>query len=173
VGRAEPRRPQAVIDTSFWAAAFQAQLIGYLLRVYEATVPVAVEREVLAPNRRDPRLLYPQQALFQQLRGLMHSAPPDVPQVVGSFGAGERDAISTALHLGTTLLINDRDPARFAQALQVPILYVPDFVVLIRAQGLVTHARARSMIDMAGRMTAPQVVATALTLLDQLQDPES
>jgi predicted nucleic acid-binding protein len=100
----------------------------------------------------------------------MSAAPPDVPQVVGSFGAGERDAISTALHLDATLLINDRDPARYAQALQVPVLYVPDFVVLIRAQGLVTHARARSMVDLACRMTAPEIVTTGLQLLDELKD---
>jgi predicted nucleic acid-binding protein len=163
-------RPSAVIDTSFWSAAFQAQLIGYLLRMFDVTVPPAVEREILAPNRKNPQLLYPQQALFQQLRTLMNSAPGDVPQVVGSFGAGERDAISTALHVQATLLINDRDPARYAQALQVPVMYVPDFVVLIRAQGLVTHARARSMIDLAGRMTAPAVVTTGLLLLDELKD---
>jgi predicted nucleic acid-binding protein len=164
------RRPLAVIDTSFWSAAFQAHLTGHLLRMYEVTVPPGVEREILAPNSKNPRLLYPQQALFQQLRGLMSAAPASVPQAVGSFGAGERDAISTALHLQATLLINDRDPARYAQALQVPVLYVPDFVVLIRSQGLVAHARARSMIDLAGRMTAPEVVATGLALLDELED---
>jgi predicted nucleic acid-binding protein len=171
VGRAGPGPGRsAVIDTSFWAAAFQAQLIGYLLRAFDVTVPPAVEREILAPNRNNPQLLYPQQALFQQLRGLMTSASPDVPQVVGSFGSGERDAISTALHLDATLLINDRDPARYAQALQIRVLHVPDFVVLIRAQGLVTHARARSMIDLAGRMTAPEIVTTGLQLLDELRD---
>lgn len=171
MGRVGPGpRPSAVIDTSFWSAAFQAQLIGYVLRMFDVIVPPAVEQEILTPNRKSPLLLYPQQAVFQQLRGLMSSAPGDVPQVVGSFGAGERDAISTALHLQTTLLINDRDPARYAQALQIPVLYVPDFVVLIRTQGLITHARARSMIDLAGRMTAPPVVTTGLLLLDELKD---
>jgi hypothetical protein len=32
--------------------------------MFEVTVPPAVEREILASNRKNPQLLYPQQALF-------------------------------------------------------------------------------------------------------------
>ena len=166
------RKPQAVLDTSFWATSFQVQLTGYLLRTHELVVPPAVEREILAPNAQQPRLLYPDQALFQQVRGLMTPAPTGVPPAVTTFGAGEREAISVAMHLGVRLLINDHRLAVYARNLQLTAWSVPDFVVRLRAHGLVTDAHARAMLDLCLRTTNAEVVANADRLLDELKEPD-
>ena len=98
----------AVIDTSFWTAAYRAEIIANCFDLYTIVVPPAVDREILAPQAAFPRREYPYATLFRHLRGQMTDAPASAPPL-DRFGAGEAAAISLAREMGALLLINETD----------------------------------------------------------------
>ena len=57
-----------MLDTSFWTIGFKVGLLGYAMRAFSIVVPSAVEAEIRATDARYPQRLYPDTALFEQVR---------------------------------------------------------------------------------------------------------
>lgn len=99
-----------MLDTSFWAVGFKVGLLGCAMRTFSIVVPSAVEAEIRATDPRYPQRLYPDTALFDQVRDQFQSPPDPEPGPLGRFGAGEAAAIALSHSIGAMLLINDRRP---------------------------------------------------------------
>jgi len=159
-----------VLDTSFWTVGVKVGLIGYALRLFEVVVPAAVERELNEPDRWFPGRLYPDTALFQQLRPLMADPPAEEPPPLTVFGGGEA-AIPLAQRLQARVLINDRRPAVFARNLGLIVCTIPDVIVLLRSQELIADHMALAMIATSERHgTSPVLASAARQVLAFLQD---
>lgn len=146
-------------------------LIGYVLRLFEIVVPRAVERELTEEDRLFPGRLYPDTALFQELRPLMHDPPAREPPPLAVFGGGEAAAIPLAQSLQAAILLNDRRPAVFARNLGLTVLTVPDMIVVLRAREFIADHMARAMLAASGRHGAsPALVTAAGRVLDLLRE---
>jgi predicted nucleic acid-binding protein len=132
-------------------------------------VPRAVERELTEVDRLFPGRLYPDTALFQELRVLMRDPPAEEPPPLSVFGGGEAAAIPLAQALQAAILMNDRRPAIFARNLGLTVLTVPDIVVVLRARELIAAHMARAMLAASQRHgTSPALIAIASQVLDSL-----
>ena len=139
------------------------------MRLFDVVVPGAVERELTAPDGLYPGRVYPDAALFQELRSLMRDPPEDEPQPLTVFGGGEAAAIALAQLLQVTVLLNDRRAAGFARNLGLAVLTIPDTIVLLCAQELIPDHMARAMLAASERHgAAPALVAAATQVLDLL-----
>lgn len=126
----------------------------------------------MQPDRAYPGRLYPDTALFQEVRRLMQDPPSTEPRPLGLFGEGEAAAIPLAQQLDAALLINDRRPAGFARSLGVPVFTVPDMVLIAQSQGLVPDHMARAMLAACQQHgTSPDLVAQADEMLSALESP--
>jgi predicted nucleic acid-binding protein len=159
-------RPQAVLDTSFWTVGFKAGLLGYAMGAFRIVVPSAVEAEIRTIDVRYPRRLYPDTALFDQVRGQFESSPNPEPAPLDRFGAGEAGAIALSRSIGALLLINDRRPAEFARNLGLAVVSCPGMVVVARSQDLVSAHMAQAMLRMCAQHgTSPSIIQEASLLL--------
>jgi predicted nucleic acid-binding protein len=159
-----------VLDTSFWTVGFKVGLLGYAMRAFRIVVPSAVEAELRATDRQYPRRLYPDTALFEQLRDQFQSPPDPEPAPFDRFGAGEAAAIALSRATGATLLINDRRPSELARNLGLAVVSCPGMVVLARSQQLIPAHMADAMLRMCAQHgTAPSVVQEASLLLSALE----
>ena len=132
-------------------------------------MPRAVEREITAPDHLYPARIYPDAALFQELRSLMRDPPEVEPPPLAVFGGGEAAAIALAQLLQLTVLVNDRRAAGFARNLGLAVLTIPDTIVPLRSQELIPDHMARAMLAASRRHgTAPTLVAAASPVLDLL-----
>jgi hypothetical protein len=159
-----------VLDTSFWAVGFKVGILGYALRTFTIVVPDHVEAELCHPDALYPTRLYPDSALFEQVRPLLQAPPAPCPPPLGQFGKGEAAAIALAAVHGFALLINDSRPAAFARNMGVAnVVTVPGMVVLARAEGLLGDHQARAMLRACSfHGTSPSLLAEAELLLDAL-----
>src|SRR5206468_3336704 len=132
------RRLPAVLETSFWVAAYRAEVAANLLDFFDAIVPTPVEAEILAREADRPRREYPHATLFRHLRPSMTSPPPDQAAPIPLFGAGEAAAISLARQLRTILLVNERRATVYARNLGIAVVTVPSFVVALRAEAVIS-----------------------------------
>jgi predicted nucleic acid-binding protein len=158
-----------VLDTSFWTVGFKVGILGYALKLYGIVVPGQVEQEIRTPDRRYPQRLYPDTALFDQVRRLLLSPPTPEPPAIARFGVGEAAAIPLAETLGATLLINDRRPAEYARGLGIRVITAPGMVVLARSQEFVaTHVAEAMLRTCAQHGTSPALVQEASLVLSAL-----
>ena len=81
-------RGRAVLETSFWTAAYRAEIAANCLDLFEIVVPRAVEAEIRSIDPADPRREYPSTTLFRHLRGQLLDPPPEVPTPLARFGPG-------------------------------------------------------------------------------------
>ena len=72
-------RIHAVLDTSFWVAAYRAEVAANCLDLFEIIVPRAVEAELLAVQASAPGREYPYATLFRHLRQQMSDPPVEAP----------------------------------------------------------------------------------------------
>lgn len=161
-------RPSGVLDTSFWTAAYRAEVAANSLDYFAIVVPSAVEREILAPQADAPRREYPYATLFRQLRTHMQGPPLAAPPPSTRFGAGEAEAITVAEHLGATLLINERRAEDFARSCGIGVLTVPAFIVVLRIADVISDRAARRKLETIEAITAPASVAAAASALYSL-----
>jgi predicted nucleic acid-binding protein len=163
-------RPVAVLDTSFWSVGFKVGLLGYAMRAFEIVVPRAVEAEIRAVDARYPRRLYPDTALFDQVRDRFQDPPDPEPDPLDRFGAGEAAAIAVARHLGSVVLINDRRPAELARNLGLAVVSCPGLIVLATRQELIANHIAQAMLRMCAQHgTSPVTIKEAMDILQALQ----
>jgi predicted nucleic acid-binding protein len=137
---------------------------------FDIVVPAAVDRELRAPDVVYPSRVYPETALYAQLRPQLLEPPDLEPEPLSLFGAGEAAAISLARRtLGAVLLINDARPAAHARNLGLAVVSVPSMIVIARVQELVPDHVARALLSAAERHgTSPAVVAAAASILDRV-----
>lgn len=158
-----------MLDTSFWTVGFKVGLLGYAMRAFSIVVPGAVEAEIRACDARYPGRLYPDTALFEQVRDQLLAPPDPEPVPFGRFGAGEAAAIALSQQLGATLLINDRRPSEVARNLGLAVVSCPGMIVIARSQQLVPGHMAQAMLRMCAQHgTSPSIVDAASLLLSAL-----
>ncbi len=160
-----------MLDTSFWTIGFKVGLLGYAMRAFGIVVPSAVEAEIRATDTRYPQRLYPDTALFEQVRDQFQSPPDPEPAPLDRFGAGEAGAIALARSMRAALLINDRRPSELARNLGLAVVSCPGMIVLSRSQQLIPPHMAHAMLRMCAQHgTAPSIVQEASLLLAALED---
>lgn len=136
-------RVPAVLDTSFWVAAYRAEIAANSLDLFEIVVPRAVEAEIMAVQAAAPRREYPYATLFRHLRDRMRSAPAQLTDPLPLFGPGEAEAIALARELGVLLLINEHRAADYARNLGTLVVTVPAVIVALRAEDVISDRAAR------------------------------
>ncbi|MGE0541606.1 MAG: hypothetical protein AB7R89_15635 [Dehalococcoidia bacterium] len=164
-------RVAAVLETSFWIAAYRAEVAANCLDLFEIIVPRAVEREILAVQPSAPRREYPYATLFRHLRVQMSDPSDPAPAPLTIFGAGEAEAIPLAQHLGAALLINERRAAIYASNLAISIVTVPAVVVVLCDQQIISDRAARTKLALIEPITAPEIITDARRALDAIETP--
>ncbi len=118
------------------------------MRTFSIVVPSAVEAEIQATDARYPQRLYPDTALFDQVREQFQSPPDPEPDPLDRFGAGEAAGIALSRSMGATLLIDDRRPAEFARNLGLAVVSCPGMIVVATSQQLISAHTAQAMLRM-------------------------
>jgi predicted nucleic acid-binding protein len=163
----------AVLDTSFWTVGFKVGLLGYAMRAFGIVVPRAVDAEIRVIDGRYPRRLYPDTALFDQVRHQFQDPPEPEPAPLDRFGPGEAAAIALSRSINSVLLINDRRPTELARTLGLPVVTCPGMIVVARSQELIPDHVARAMLRMCAQHgTSPALVDEAAILLTEMDDSE-
>lgn len=158
-----------MLDTSFWTVGFKVGLLGNSMRAFSIVVPAAVEAEIRCADVRFPQRLYPDTALFEQVRDHFQSPPDPEPGPLKRFGRGEAAAIALSMSDRAALLINDRRPAELARNLDMSVVTCPGMIVVARSQELIATHMAPAMLRMCAQHgTAPAIVDEALRLLEAL-----
>jgi len=140
------------------------------MRAFSIVVPRAVEADLRATDARYSPRLYPDTALFDQVRDQLQDPPDPEPAPLDRIGAGEAAAIALSRALGATLLINDHRPAEVARNLGLAVVSCPGMIVLARSQQLIAAHMAQAMLRMCGqRGTSPGVIEEASRLLAALE----
>lgn len=164
-------RVAAVLETSFWIAAYRAEVAANCLDLFDIIVPRAVEREILAVQHSAPQREYPYATLVRHLRNQMADPPEFTPTPLAIFGAGEAEAIPLAQQMSAALLINERRAAVYASNLNIPIVTVPAVVVALCDQKIISDRAARTKLALIEPITAPDIIADARRALDAF-DPQ-
>lgn len=160
-----------MLDTSFWTVGFKVGLLGYAIGAFSIVVPSAVEAEIRAADVRYPQRLYPDTALFDQVRDQFERPPSPEAPPIQRFGPGEAAAIAVSRSLGATLLINDRRPAELARNMGLAVVSCPGMIVVARSQQLIPAHMAQAMLRMCVQHgTAPLLIQEASLLLAALGD---
>ena len=166
--RAGPGRVLAVLDTSFWVAAYRAEVAANCLDLFQIVVPRAVEAEIRSVEAVAPRREYPYATLFRHLRGQLRDPPPEAPAALPRFGPGEAEAIALAGHLSAVLLINERRGAQYAANLGIRVASVPAVIVALRARDVIGERAARRKLALIEPITAREIVEAARRALAAL-----
>jgi predicted nucleic acid-binding protein len=161
-------RIRAVLETSFWVAAYRAEVAANCLDLFEIIVPRAVEAELLGVQASAPSREYPYATLFRHLRSQMSGPPVPTPPSLRLFGAGEAEAIPLALALNARLLINERRAAQYATSLGIEVRTVPGVIVALSAQGVISLRAARTKLRLIESITAREIMGGALRALEAL-----
>ena len=163
-------RARAVLDTSFWVAAYRAEVAANCLDLFEIVVPRAVEEENRRPQATAPSREYPYATLFRHLRNLMFDPPESSPKPIILFGAGEAEAIVLSGHLNAVLLVNERRGARYAENLNLRVVTVPTVIVTLRVRQVISSRTAYRKLDLIEPITAAEIVAEARRAVDLLSE---
>ena len=168
MNRRQSNRVPAVLETSFWVAACEAEVAANCLDLFEIVVPHAVEVEIGTGQVGFPDREYPYATLFRHLRGQMRNPPEPAPEPIGLFGAGEAEAIALAQHLDANLLINDRRPAAYAAARNLAVVTVPAVILRLRSANIISERAARRKLALIEHITSPVFMEQARKVLDSL-----
>jgi len=161
----------AVLETSFWTAAYRAEIVANCLDVFEIVVPRAVEAEIRGRQVGATRREYPYATLFRHLRAQMADPPAERLPPLQRFGAGEAEAVVVARHLDAVLLINERRAAEYAARQGIVVVTVPSVIAALRGEDVISDRAARRKLDLIAPITARQLVADARRILDALVRP--
>lgn len=158
----------ASLDASFWNVASQIGVVPYLFAIFRVYYCKAVEREIVTTDPDETPLVYPQAMLFTIMKedGRLQQREPQQP--LARFGAGEAHAIALAREQGWFLLINDARPHAFARSLGIRCISVPNFGVLLYAQGKITQAAAQGYLNRLAPLTSSALLNSAGRHLEQI-----
>lgn len=163
--REERPRRLAVLETSFWTAAYRAEVAANCLDFFHPIVPGAVQAELLATQPDAPQREYPYATLFRHLRHQTRDPPADAPAPLPLFGQAEAAAISLALKLEVELLINETRAGRYAAELGIQVVTVPALIVLLYAEEIIGSRAAHRKLELIASITTPAILESArLTL---------
>ena len=81
------------------------------------------------------------------------------------FGVGEAYAIALALEQNWALLINDRRPLLFAEALSIRCMSVADFCVILYAESKITYAACQGFLKRLTPSTSSGLILRAEQVL--------
>jgi predicted nucleic acid-binding protein len=98
----------------------------------------------------------------------MTDPPAKAPPSLTSFGPGEAAAIPLAGSLAAVLLINERRASEYARRDGTQVITVPAFIVALRGQEIIGDRAARRKLTLIAPITAPDFIAEAFELLDQI-----
>lgn len=160
----------AVLDTSFWSAAFSVELLPYLFDFFQVRLPQAVIDEITAVHPQESTREFPQAALYRVLQDRFTVTEPHAP--LRLFGPGERHAIALAVERSEVLLINDYKPYQFARRLGVRCLSVPEFAVLVFAAGKLSQAAIKLRLARLRYVTSKQLIDAAEEMMRNLAEQE-
>lgn len=158
----------ASLDTSFWTISSQIGLAPYLFDFFHVYYCQSVRAEIITTDPAETRLVYPQAMLFTvfETDGRLHHAEPEKP--ISLFGVGKAHAIALAQENQWLLLINDHRPLNFAISLGVQCICIPDFCLLLYAEGKITERAARGYLERIRATTSPKLINQAFDTLDAL-----
>ena len=151
----------ASLDTSFWNRACEIGITAYLFSYFKVHYCEAVRREIITTNPLETTLIYPQAMQFEvyETDGRFYKQEPK--SSLHRFGAGEASAMSLALENQWLLLINDSRPLVFAQALGISCISVPEFCVLLFAEGKITYAAVNGYLNRLLSTTSYTIITHA------------
>jgi predicted nucleic acid-binding protein len=158
--------PRAVLETSFWTAAYFAEVAANCFDFFELIVPAAVEDEIRRPQTGSATREYPYATLFRQLRHRMIDPPPDAPRPLRLFGPGEAEAIALAESLEARLLINEYRGSQYARRAQIATVNVPEFIVTLFVRGIISDRAARRKLEIIEPITSREFISDARLVLD-------
>ena len=157
----------AVLDTSFWVAGYRAEIVANCLDLLTSSCRARSKLEIRAVQATAPRREYPYATLFRQLRRRMLEPPPDAPQPLPVFGAGEAEAVALAGHLHAVLLINERRAARYAaRTCGSTSSPCPRSLWRSGLKNVIGDRAARRNLALIRSITSPDIVNEALLVLD-------
>jgi len=158
----------ASLDTSFWNVAAQIGVVPYLFAFFRVHYCQAVEDEIVTTDPDETPLIYPQAMLFKVFKedGRLHHVEPQ--QRLPLFGVGEAHAISLAQERSWVLLINDYRPLQFARSLGIRCVSVPDFCVLLYAEGKITLRAVRGYLRRLAPTTSPSLLQEAEAVVTEI-----
>jgi len=84
------------------------------------------------------------------------------------LGIGEAHAISLAQERSWVLLINDYRPLQFARSLGIRCVSVPDFCVLLYAEGKITLRAVRGYLRRLAPTTSPSLLQEAEAVVTEI-----
>jgi hypothetical protein len=163
---AESSRPRAVLETSFWVAAYRAEVVANCFDLFEMIVPPAVEAGIRGGLPSHPHREYPYATLFRHLRQQLTDPPQLGPEPLSFFGPGEADAIALAHHLQAPLLINEWRGMQHAMRLNVKVVTVPMVIVALRVRDVISRRAALRKLDLIEPITARFILREARQTLD-------
>jgi predicted nucleic acid-binding protein len=158
----------AVLETSFWVLAYRAEVAANCLDLFDVVVPNVVADEIMASQPGSVAREYPYATLFRHLEHELRRPEMQV-EPIGLFGPGEAEAIALAAQLKAVLLINERPAAHYARNLGLDVATVPAVIVLLHAQGVISHRAARRKLALIAANTARSIIEDATRSLDALQ----
>ncbi|MFH1909108.1 MAG: hypothetical protein ABIL11_17285 [Chloroflexota bacterium] len=158
----------ASLDTSFWNIATQIGVVPYLFDFFRVHYCQAVEKEIMTTDPEETSLVYPQAMLFKVMKedGRLHLT--EIQQALPLFGIGEAHAISLAREQSWILLINDYRPLQFARSLNIQCVSVPDFCVLLYAEGKITLRAVRGYLHRLALITSLALIRRAEAVVDEI-----
>ena len=159
---------RAVLETSFWTAAYFAEVAANRFDFFELIIPSAVEAEIRRPQAGSATREYPYATLFRQLRQRMIDPPAAAPPPLRLFGPGEAEAIALAESLGARLLINEYRGTQYARRAQIATVNVPEFIVTLCVRGIIGDHAARRKLDLIEPITSREFITDARRVLDSL-----
>ncbi|HZV50824.1 MAG TPA: hypothetical protein VFD49_13775 [Candidatus Dormibacteraeota bacterium] len=167
-GRSGPERLRAVLDTSFWTAAWRADVAANCLDLFEIVVPRAVEDEIRANDPLFPRGEFPYATLFRHLRDKMLDPPDPEPERLPDLGRGEASALALAQALGVPVLVNEHRARKLAANLGIDTITVPAVIVALYGLGVISDRAAWRKLRLIEAITAAAIVHEAATALSAL-----
>jgi hypothetical protein len=146
-------KQSATLDSSFWINAHRCGLLPHVLARFDLRYAPAVGAELsedFASGREFWRLVR---------EGTLVEENP-TPEVVKTFGPGERAAMNLALqHPDWVLLVDDRRPLVEAQRLGLKAICTPVLITQLFAEQQLDLMEA---LQLMGRLAAMQTVSATL-----------
>ena len=167
---------EAILDASFWNAAFGPRVEAYLPRLFRVVAPPLVRSEVLTDSIRG-RGNFPNAETFRlwEFASLLVVAGPTTPwsSALGPErfqNKGEQGVIALAYERGAIALINEVAAINFAKQTGLPVLDVPGWIVLLAHNKLIPMGAAWSglkRLEEMGRVS-PALTGAARSALEAL-----
>jgi predicted nucleic acid-binding protein len=142
--------------------------VPYLFDFFRIHYCATVKREIVTTDPAFTKRVYPQAMLFKVMKddGRLHRKEPQQP--LSRFGAGEAHAMAPAFEHSWWLLTNDSRALRFAEALGIRCVSVPDFCVLLYAEERISRSAVLGYLERLESTTSQLLLLRAVEGLTRL-----